>query len=134
MSSELPHLFSPMTINQVTLRNRVFSSSHFGTWMVQNGFPNDACAAYFEERAKGGIGLLFVGATTVVENDAPSYFQNHDSRFVDSYRTLAAAIHPHGARVFAQFCVRGPNVRYSELGEPIPEPPRAASPPSSPLR
>jgi 2,4-dienoyl-CoA reductase-like NADH-dependent reductase (Old Yellow Enzyme family) len=131
MDAPFPHLFSPLTINGMTVRNRICSAAHFAGWMNQNGFPNDACVAYYEERARGGIGLVTIGATTVSEGDHPSYFQNLDSRFVDSYRTLATAVHRHGAKIIAQFCPRGPNVRYWELGEPMPSPPRAASLPAS---
>src|SRR4051812_38914139 len=131
MDAPFPHLFSPLTINGMTVRNRICSAAHFAGWMNQNGFPNDACIAYYEERAKGGIGLLTIGATTVSEGDHPFYFQNVDSRFVASYRKLAAVAHRHGAKIIAQFCPRGPNVRYWELGEPTPSAPRAASLPPS---
>jgi 2,4-dienoyl-CoA reductase-like NADH-dependent reductase (Old Yellow Enzyme family) len=131
MDASFPHLFSPLTINGMTVRNRICSAAHYAGWMNQNGFPNDACVAYYEERARGGIGLVTIGATTVSEGDHPSYFQNLDSRFVDSYRKLATAVHRHGAKIIAQFCPRGPNVRYWELGEPMPSLPRAASLPAA---
>lgn len=133
MDAPFPHLFSPLTIKGMTVRNRICSAGHYAGWMNQNGFPNDACVAYYEERARGGIGLVTIGATAVSEGDAPAYFQNLDSRFVDSYRKLATAVHRHGTKIVAQFCPRGPNVRYWELGEPMPSPPRAASLPPSTL-
>src|SRR5262245_42012113 len=133
MDTPFPNLFSPLTIKGMTLRNRICSAAHYAGWMNQNGFPNDACLAYYEERARGGIGLVTIGATTVSEGDHPAYFQNLDSRFVDSYRRLATVVQRHGAKVIAQFCPRGPNVRYWELGEPMPSPPRAASLPPSNL-
>src|SRR5262245_57960525 len=131
MDRSFPHLSSPLTINGMTVRNRICSAAHYAGWMNQNGFPNDACIAYYEERARGGIGLVTIGATTVSEGDHPSYFQNLDSRFVGSYRKLAAVVHRHGAKIIAQFCPRGPNVNYWDLGEPMPALPRAASLPAA---
>ena len=94
-------------------------------WMHHNGIPNDQCRAYFEERAKGGIGLVTLGATSVREGDHPAYFQNLDDRFIQCYRTLSSAVHRHGAKFIAQLCPRGAQVKYDEFCEPIPSAPVA---------
>ena len=62
--SVYPHLFSPYAIKGVTLRNRVAVSAHFAGWWVDDGLPSESFAAYLEERAKGGIGLFVIGATS----------------------------------------------------------------------
>ena len=77
----------------MTLRNRICSTGHMASWMHHNGVPNDRCRAYFEERAKGGIALVTLGATAVREGDHPAYFQNLDDRFISSYRALTQAVH-----------------------------------------
>ncbi len=124
-SNRFPHLFSPLTINKMTLRNRISVPPHFTGWMNTDGVPGDDFVAYLAERAKGGVGLVAVGATIVREGDHPGYYQNLNDTFVTQYRKVADAIHPHGAKVIAQFCPRGPDIRYMEFGEPFPRPPVA---------
>ena len=51
--TDYPHIFSPLTVKGMTLRNRICSTGHMASWMHHNGVPNDSCRAYFEERAKG---------------------------------------------------------------------------------
>ena len=123
--TDYPHIFSPLTIKGMTLRNRICSTGHMASWMHHNGVPNDRCRAYFEERAKGGIALVTLGATSVREGDHPAYFQNLDDRFIASYRTLTQAVHRHGAKFIAQFCPRGAQVHLSEFCEPMPSAPVA---------
>ena len=123
--TEYPNIFSPLTIKGMTLRNRICSTGHMAGWMHHNGVPNDRCRAYYEERAKGGIALVTLGATSVREGDHPAYFQNLDDRFIASYRMLTQAVHRHGAKFIAQFCPRGAQVHLSEFCEPMPSAPVA---------
>lgn len=123
--TDYPHILSPLTIKGMTLRNRICSTGHMASWMHHNGMPNDRCRAYFEERARGGIALVTLGATSVREGDHPAYFQNLDDRFIASYRMLTQAVHRHGARFIAQFCPRGAQVHLSEFCEPMPSAPVA---------
>ncbi len=47
-----PHLFSPITIGGVTIRNRILSSGH-DTVMAEHGLVSDRLIAYQEARARG---------------------------------------------------------------------------------
>lgn len=128
--SDFPHIIEPLTIKSMTLRNRICSTGHMAGWMHHNGWPNDDCRAYFEERAKGGIALVTLGATAVREGDHPAYFQNLDDRFIESYRKLTTAVHRHGAKFIAQFCPRGAQVRHDDFCESVPSVPVARQIPS----
>ena len=52
-----PHLFTPLTIGPVTIRNRIVSSGH-DTVMAVDGKVTDRLVAYQEARAQGGVGLI----------------------------------------------------------------------------
>ena len=52
-SERFPHLFSPLTIRGVTLKNRILSTGH-ETALVDRGRLGDAFLAYHEARARGG--------------------------------------------------------------------------------
>ena len=56
MNADFPRLFSPFTIKNMTLRNRVCSTAHFAEWMAdEEGLPNAECVAYMAERAEAGM-------------------------------------------------------------------------------
>jgi 2,4-dienoyl-CoA reductase-like NADH-dependent reductase (Old Yellow Enzyme family) len=97
---QFPHIFRPLTIRNVTLRNRIAISGHIAGWWVDGGLPSDAFVAYVEERARGGIGLFVIGATTPERGH--SCLENVDDRIIPRYRALAEAGRRHGAAVFAQ--------------------------------
>jgi 2,4-dienoyl-CoA reductase-like NADH-dependent reductase (Old Yellow Enzyme family) len=98
--TRFPHIFRPLTINGVTLRNRIAISGHIAGWWVDKGLPSDAFVAYVEERAKGGIGLFVIGAT--IPERGHDCLENVDDSIIPRYRALAEAGHRHGTKVFAQ--------------------------------
>ncbi|KAF4558112.1 NADPH-dependent 2,4-dienoyl-CoA reductase [Pseudomonas sp. CES] len=59
-SLSYPHLFSPLDLGFTTLRNRtLMGSMHTGLEETHNGF--ERLAAFFAERARGGVGLMVTG-------------------------------------------------------------------------
>ena len=55
-----PHLLAPLQLGPLTLRNRVvMGSMHTGLEDRVRDLP--ALAAYFTERARGGVGLIITG-------------------------------------------------------------------------
>src|SRR3954469_18769475 len=51
-----PHVFSPIKIGPVELKNRFYFSPH-GTPLTANSSPSDDFAYYYGERALGGVAL-----------------------------------------------------------------------------
>src|SRR5438067_8607861 len=118
-----PHLFTSFQIGPVTLRNRVAISAHFAGWWVDRGLPSDEFVAYLEERAKGGVGLFVIGATS--PEAGSGWIENISDEIIPRYRALVEAGHRHGAAVFAQLCHPG----FKPLpGTPIIEDPPGAAP------
>lgn len=55
-----PHLFSPLDLGFTILKNRaIMGSMHTGLEEAENGF--ERMAAYFAERARGGVGMIITG-------------------------------------------------------------------------
>src|SRR5260370_39347762 len=91
-----PHLFRPITLKGVPIRNRVVISAHFaGWWVGPDGLPSEAFADYIEERAKGGVGLFVIGATSPAPGSG--WMQNLDDAIIPRYRRPARVRPPHGA-------------------------------------
>jgi len=107
------HLFSPIQINQLHVKNRIVMGPMANTGMSDEyGRPSEKMIRYFVERARGGVGLITSGMVpisdpadpTVTERDRSTYFPRlGGSRALFSgWRDLAAGIHAHGAHFFVQ--------------------------------
>ncbi|MGF1610454.1 MAG: FAD-dependent oxidoreductase [Kiloniellales bacterium] len=101
--AQFPHLFSPLSLRGVTLKNRIFSTGHMTT-LVSGGLPNEDLVAYHEARAAGGSGLIIVEVAAVHET---AIFTTHTISAVSDdcipgYRRIAEACHGHGCKVFGQ--------------------------------
>ncbi len=102
MSSPFPRLFSPLPVGRLTLRNRIVSTPHATGYVT--GYLHDEREVYYQaEKAKGGVGFQFMGATSVVRTQGylglPA---NVDDTIVPIYRRIAAAVHAHGGLIGAQ--------------------------------
>src|ERR671938_1946275 len=105
MHLNFPYIFRPFEIKGVTLRNRIAVSGHFAGWWVDRGLPSDEFVAYLEERAKGGVGLFVIGATSPERGSG--WMESLDDRIIPRYTALVEAGHRHGTKVFAQLCHPG---------------------------
>lgn len=95
------HLFEPLEINGCQIRNRIVLTGH-GTGMPRDGTPNDQMVAYYEERAKGEVGLIMLG-TQQVHPSSPGItglLCNYDDRIIPGLKRVADAVHRHGAKIF----------------------------------
>ncbi len=102
-SAQFPHLFSPLTIGGVAVKNRILSTAHMTT-LVAGGVPTDDLAAYHEARAAGGAGLIILEVAAVHET---AIFTAHtiaaiNDDCIPGYRRVAEAVHAHGCKVFGQ--------------------------------
>lgn len=61
----MPHLFDPMTMRGITLKNRVMMSPMCQYSAGEDGLPNAWHYVHYPTRAVGGVGLIMVEATAV---------------------------------------------------------------------
>ncbi|MEG1529239.1 MAG: FAD-dependent oxidoreductase, partial [Clostridia bacterium] len=103
----------PIKVNKLTLKNRLVMAPMGNICMCdETGRPNAKMLKYFEERAKGGVGLITSGLVpvshgidkSITELGDLSYFPRIDrSRTVFApWRDLAAMCHAHGSHFFIQ--------------------------------
>ena len=95
------HLLSPLRIGRLTIRNRVFISPHTTNYIDRDGDPDERAVYYYAERAKGGVGLMAMGASTVTAESArvKGATNAYDPRVVEAWRRIADAVHDHGSRI-----------------------------------
>ena len=122
----LDHLFSPLALGPVELANRIVSTAH-QTTLVHDHLPTDDFVAYHEARARGGAGLIVLEATAVHPSGllTSHTLGGYLPEIVDGYRRVAAAVRPHGTRLFVQLLHGG--------REQIATPPRAPALAPSPV-
>ena len=58
-----PTVFQPCTIGSLTLKNRLAMSQMTMNFATEDGLVTDKVIDYYVERAKGGVGLIFVEGT-----------------------------------------------------------------------
>lgn len=134
-SAAYPHLFSPLDLGFNQIRNRVLMGSmHTGLEDRAADFPK--LAAYFAERAAGGVGLIVTGgfAPNMVGWLAPFGSKLSWPWEVGRHRQVTAAVHEHGSKICLQLLHAGRygyhplQVAPSKLKAPInPFTPRALS-------
>jgi 2,4-dienoyl-CoA reductase (NADPH2) len=130
-----PHLFAPLDLGFTTLRNRVLMGSmHTGLEDRARDFPR--LAAYYAERAEGGVGLIVTGgfAPNVVGWLKPFGSKLSWPWEVRPHKFLTKAAHDGGAKICLQLLHAGRyawhplSVAPSKLKAPInPFTPRAIS-------
>ena len=97
-------LLQPYQLKHLTIRNRVFSSSHEPAYSV-NGMPGDRYRLYHVEKAKGGIGMTMTAGSAVVAEDSPPAFGNlhaYKDEIVPCIRRMTDEVHEHGAACMIQ--------------------------------
>ena len=103
-----PHLFAPLDLGFLTLRNRiVMGSMHTGLEDRARDYPK--LAAYFAERARGGVGLIVTGG--IAPNRAgwisPFAAKLSGNREVARHRLVTEAVHAEGGHVCMQILHAG---------------------------
>jgi len=108
MSNNFPHLLSPLDLGFTKIKNRVLMGSmHTGLEEVKNGYKR--MAAYFEERAKGGVGLIVTGgiAPNIQGWVGPFSSKLTSKRIARKHRLITNAVHKHDAKICLQILHSG---------------------------
>jgi len=105
MAQEFRLLFSPIKIGSMTVKNRVVMCAH-GFWFkdfVERGkVPTDRLVRYWEERAKGGAGMIGNYLTTV-DPFTPDFwrtFRRPDAK--EGFGKAAETLHKYGTKFYVQ--------------------------------
>lgn len=98
-------LFSPMKIGNVEIKNRVVMAPMLMGFGTFNGDATEQMINYYEERAKGGTGLIVTEITRVNDLTGASSFGQLSAskdRNIPSIKKLAHRVQKHGAKIFVE--------------------------------
>jgi 2,4-dienoyl-CoA reductase-like NADH-dependent reductase (Old Yellow Enzyme family)/thioredoxin reductase len=135
LSSQFKHLFTPIDVGPIRLRNRISLTPHATMFASdsRDNLPGDLLASYCAERAKGGAALIEISMAIVsvevgqTAPDTEAHFSHlsgghpmiltgrwplraTDPRIVDGYSKLAKKVHEYGAMCFIELASGGTNV------------------------
>lgn len=123
-------IFTPLDLGFTTIKNRILMGSmHTGLEEEKNGF--EKMAAFYGERAKGGVGLIVTGGI------APNFqgrTQPHAAQLsfpwqVSKHRLVTEAVHQHDSKICLQILHTG---RYAY--HPLPASASSTKAPISPFK
>ncbi|MGB0097637.1 MAG: hypothetical protein WBP81_34510, partial [Solirubrobacteraceae bacterium] len=97
------YLFSPLRIGPLTVANRLVFSAHLTNY-AQDGRPSEQHAAYYAERAAGGVGLIITEEHSTHPTDWPyeKLIHGFHENVLPGYRRITEAVHRHGVPILAQ--------------------------------
>lgn len=98
-------LFSPMKIGNVEIKNRIVMAPMCMGFGQYNGCATETMMDYYEERAKGGVGLIFTEITRINDITGASSFgqlgMSHDYQ-IPALREMADRIHKHNCKIMVE--------------------------------
>lgn len=110
-------LFQPITIKGITIRNRIAMSAMNNNFANSDGSASPRLIRYYEERGKGGTGLIMISGAYVdakVKKRGGGLLID-DDRLVPSLKNLAETIQKAGAKVLQQINHNGRLMSSSKL-------------------
>ena len=103
MNAHYPHLLQPITLGPLTLRNRVVMGS-MHTGLEDSVRHLDQLAAYYAERARGGVGLIVTGGYAPTKRGWLKPFASEMTTRLQAmrHRDVTGAVHDEGGAIALQ--------------------------------
>ena len=98
--NKYPHLFQPIKVGNLVLKNRIFSAPTYINWCAVDGNLTPETIAYYEQKAKGGGAVVTMGESIVHTATGKSHdrqIELDNPTSLVSLSQLARAIKRHGA-------------------------------------
>jgi 2,4-dienoyl-CoA reductase-like NADH-dependent reductase (Old Yellow Enzyme family) len=125
------HLFSPLEIKKgFTVKNRIFMAPITTKFASSSGYVTDRIINYYEERAKGGVGLIFI-ENSCVHPDGPltaNMLQVSEDCYLEGLKKLAQAAQQNDCKAILQISHAGARTPLETTGKTAVAPSPVASP------
>ncbi len=119
MNQDYPHIFQPLTVGNVTFKNRIFSAPSMGH-MIQNNvptYPEPAMIKNYLEKAKGGVAQVECGGQQVNQPGKDPIHSNFDIEDPTGWRNFihfTDAIHFYDCKASYELIHFGGEGEYTE--------------------
>lgn len=98
-------LFTPIRLGSCEIKNRIVMAPMLMGFGKFDGKPTEQMMDYYEERAKGGTGLIITEITRINDKTGAAAFAQlsmSTDEVIAPMREMADRIHKHGAKLFVQ--------------------------------
>ena len=119
MKKKYTHIFEPMTIRRMTVKNRIVMTPMGTNYGEQNGEMSFLHINYYEQRAKGGTGLLIVENASVDSpqgSNGTTQLRIDLDNYIPRLFKLCENVHKHGACIAIQLNHAGASAMSSRIG------------------
>ena len=119
MKSKYSHIFAPFTVKRMTLKNRVVMMPMGTNFGGQNGEMSFLHINYYEQRAKGGTGLIIVENASVDSpqgSNGTTQLRIDMDNYIPRLFMLCESVHKHGACIALQINHAGASAVASRIG------------------
>ena len=106
MTQQFPLLFAPFRLGKHDLQSRIVVTGHAAQFYDKQKLPTEDYAYYLRERAKGGAGMVTLGACGV-HPTSTYYVLNQDETIIPRYQRIAELVHEFPVPVLAQLTHNG---------------------------
>ena len=103
--SDYQHLLKPGKIGGLTLRNRIIMAPMGSNYAESDGHCGERIQAFYEARAKGGVGLITMGSIAIAFPSGtaePFQVGISSDEFIPGLKALTDRVHAHGAKISVQ--------------------------------
>ena len=103
MTSPYPHLFAPLALRHLTLKNRIVFGAHTAN-MSEEGIPGERHLGYYRERARGGAAMIVVEPVPVHRTAVivRGNFLHDSDAVIPHFRRITEEVKSHGAAIVQQ--------------------------------
>ena len=117
----LKSLFSPFSIGNLKLENRIVMPPMATNYATSEGFVSDRQIAYYVERARGGVGYITVEHTAIHEHGkaSPKMLMISTDEHAAKIENLVEAVHTEGGKIVVQINHAGRQTFSKVTGAPI---------------
>ena len=102
---EFEHLFSPIKVGHLTVKNRICCSAHAAA-LAKDGMPDEVERRYYEEKARGGVGFMMCFGSASVHPTSTARDWNgvelFDDRVIPYLEKFSGVMHQYGVPVVCQ--------------------------------
>lgn len=112
-------IFDQLTINGMSLRNRLVRSATWEGMCDPDGRPTDRLVEYYRSLAQGGVGLIVTGYAFVSREgkQLPGKMGIHTDDFAAEMQALTSAVHEQGGRICLQLVHAGGQADAKNAGQ-----------------
>ncbi len=118
MKRNYKHIFEPLTVRRMTMKNRIMMTPMGTNYGEQSGEMSFLHINYYEQRARGGTGLIMVENASIYSpegsNGTTQLRIDHDN-FLPRLYKLTESVHKHGACIGIQLNHAGASAQSARI-------------------